>query len=134
VRTWLAKHPRITLHSTPASGSWRNLAEVFFGIITRQALEPALPTVRLDQGRRHHPPQRNPAEEPQDTRHVRDTPPELFLRGGVAASLVEYARHAPYPVDLQMRHNPKTGADHATLYVGLTSVLDVQGRVRVGGG
>lgn len=48
-----------------------------------------------------------------------------FLEGGVAHSLVEYARFAPYAVDLQMRHNPKTHADHATLYVGLTSVLDV---------
>lgn len=49
-----------------------------------------------------------------------------FLEGGVAHSLVEYARFAPYAVDLQMRHNPKTNADHATLYVGLTSVLDVK--------
>ena len=38
VRAWLARHPRITLHLTPASGSWLNLAEVFFGIITRQAI------------------------------------------------------------------------------------------------
>jgi hypothetical protein len=30
-----------------------------------------------------------------------------------------------YPVDLQMRKNPRTGAEHATLYVGLTSVLQV---------
>ncbi len=51
-----------------------------------------------------------------------------FLEGGVARSLVEYARFAPYPVDLQMRHNPKTGADHATLYIGLTSVLDVHAK------
>ena len=35
---WLAKHPRITLHLTPTSGSWLNLVEVFFGIITRQAI------------------------------------------------------------------------------------------------
>jgi hypothetical protein len=49
-----------------------------------------------------------------------------FLKGGVARSLVEYARYAPYAVDLQMRKNPKTGAEHATLYVGLTSVLDVK--------
>jgi len=35
---WLAKHPRITLHFAPASGSWLNLVEVFFGIITRQAI------------------------------------------------------------------------------------------------
>ena len=38
VRAWLARHPRITLHFTPASGSWLNLVEVFFSIITRQAI------------------------------------------------------------------------------------------------
>ncbi len=34
----LRRHPRITLHFTPTSGSWLNLVEVFFGIITRQAI------------------------------------------------------------------------------------------------
>jgi hypothetical protein len=38
VKAWLARHPRITLHFTPTSGSWLNLVEVFFGIITRQAI------------------------------------------------------------------------------------------------
>jgi transposase len=38
IRTWLAKNPRITLHFTPTSCSWLNMAEVFFGIITRQAI------------------------------------------------------------------------------------------------
>src|SRR4051794_18226239 len=38
INQWLAKHPRITLHCTPTSGSWLNLVEVFFGIITRQAI------------------------------------------------------------------------------------------------
>ena len=38
IETWLTKHPRITLHFTPTSGSWLNLVEVFFGIITRQAI------------------------------------------------------------------------------------------------
>src|SRR3954454_16908172 len=38
IHDWLAKHPRITLHFTPTSGSWLNLVEVFFGIITRQAI------------------------------------------------------------------------------------------------
>jgi hypothetical protein len=38
VRAWLAQHPRITLHFTPTSGSWLNLVEVFFSIITRQAI------------------------------------------------------------------------------------------------
>jgi transposase len=35
---WLAKNPRVTLHFTPTSGSWLNLVEVFFGIITRQTI------------------------------------------------------------------------------------------------
>jgi transposase len=38
VRAWLARHPRVQLHFTPASGSWLNLVEAFFSIITRQAL------------------------------------------------------------------------------------------------
>jgi len=38
INRWLTKHPRITLHFTPTSGSWLNLVEVFFGIITRQAI------------------------------------------------------------------------------------------------
>ena len=38
VTAWLAKHPRITLHFTPTAGSWLNLVEVFFGILTRQAI------------------------------------------------------------------------------------------------
>ena len=35
---WLAKNPRIALHFTPTSGSWLNLFDVFFSIITRQAI------------------------------------------------------------------------------------------------
>jgi transposase len=38
VRAWLARNQRITLHFTPTSGSWLNLVEVFFSIITRQAI------------------------------------------------------------------------------------------------
>src|SRR3954447_17189727 len=38
VRAWLHRHPRVTLHFTPTSGSWLNLVEAFFSIITRQAL------------------------------------------------------------------------------------------------
>jgi transposase len=38
INAWLEKHPRITLHFTPTSGSWLNLVEVFFGIITRQTI------------------------------------------------------------------------------------------------
>ena len=38
INPWLAKNPRITLHFTPTSGSWLNLVEVFFSIITRQSI------------------------------------------------------------------------------------------------
>jgi transposase len=38
VRAWLATHPRVHLHFTPTSASWLNLVEVFFAIITRQAI------------------------------------------------------------------------------------------------
>src|SRR3954454_6039883 len=38
VQTWLARHRRVRLHFTPTSGSWPNLVEAFFSIITRQAL------------------------------------------------------------------------------------------------
>ncbi len=38
VQAWSAKNPRITLHFTPTSGSWLNMVEIFFGIITHQAI------------------------------------------------------------------------------------------------
>jgi transposase len=38
VAAWLAKHPRVGLHFTPTSASWLNMVEIFFGIITRQAI------------------------------------------------------------------------------------------------
>ena len=38
MKAGLAKNPRITLHFTPTSGSWLNMVEIFFGIITRQAI------------------------------------------------------------------------------------------------
>jgi len=38
VKNWLAKNPRVTMHFTPTSGSWMNMVEIFFGIITRQAI------------------------------------------------------------------------------------------------
>jgi len=38
VAAWLARNPRIRLHFTPTSASWMNLVEVFFSIITRQAI------------------------------------------------------------------------------------------------
>lgn len=38
INAWLDKNPRVTLHFTPTSGSWLNMVEVFFSIITRQAI------------------------------------------------------------------------------------------------
>jgi transposase len=38
VRAWLETHKRITMHFTPTSGSWLNMVEIFFGIITRQTI------------------------------------------------------------------------------------------------
>lgn len=40
IRKWLARpeNQRITLHFTPTSCSWLNMVEIFFGIITRQAI------------------------------------------------------------------------------------------------
>ena len=38
VKAWLAKNPRIRLHFTPTAGSWLNMVEIFFSIITRQAI------------------------------------------------------------------------------------------------
>ncbi len=38
VAAWLARNPRVTMHFTPTSGSWMNMVEIFFGIITRQAI------------------------------------------------------------------------------------------------
>jgi transposase len=41
VKAWLAGNPRITMHFTPTSASWMNMVEIFFGIITRQAIRRA---------------------------------------------------------------------------------------------
>jgi len=38
VKAWLGRHPRIHLHFTPTGASWLNMVEIFFGIITKQAI------------------------------------------------------------------------------------------------
>src|SRR3954447_432405 len=38
VDTWLAKHPNVTFHFTPTGSSWLNQVEIWFGVITRQAI------------------------------------------------------------------------------------------------
>jgi hypothetical protein len=63
-----------------------------------------------------------------DYRYDRRVAPDfldLFEARGAFGTLTEYACKARYPVDLQFRRNPKTAAQHASLYVGLTTVLDV---------
>jgi hypothetical protein len=63
-----------------------------------------------------------------DYRYDRRVDPDfldLFDARCAFRTLTEYACKARYPVDLQFRRNPKTAAQHASLYVGLTTVLDV---------
>lgn len=38
VRDWLADNQNITLHRTPVGASWINQIEIWFGLITRQAI------------------------------------------------------------------------------------------------
>jgi transposase len=38
VDEWLVKHPNVTFHFTPTGSSWLNQIEIWFGIITRQAI------------------------------------------------------------------------------------------------
>jgi transposase len=38
VAEWLNKHPNVTFHYTPKGSSWINQIEIWFGIITRQAI------------------------------------------------------------------------------------------------
>jgi transposase len=38
VKAWLARHPRFHMHFTPTSAPWLNLAERFFGEITRKRI------------------------------------------------------------------------------------------------
>jgi hypothetical protein len=38
VRAWLERNPRITMDFTAPSRSWLNMVEIFFEIITRQAI------------------------------------------------------------------------------------------------
>ncbi len=40
VKEWLAKHPRVHMHFTPHQRVLAQHVEIFFGIITRQAIQP----------------------------------------------------------------------------------------------
>jgi hypothetical protein len=37
-KAWPADNPRVTFHFTPIGSSWMNQIEIWFGIITRQAV------------------------------------------------------------------------------------------------
>ena len=97
-QAWLARNPRITLHFTPTSCSWLNLVEIFFGIITRQAIRRGTftdvtdlrprsaptstattnaPPVQLDQDRRPDPRPKPTVKRPQ----TRDTSGSLSPLG-----------------------------------------------------
>ncbi len=39
IKTWLAAHPRVSLHFTPTYSSWLNLVERFFGYVTADLLQ-----------------------------------------------------------------------------------------------
>lgn len=62
---------------------------------------------------------------------------DLFREGsGLYRSLPEYANGARYPVDLQFRRDIRTGAQRATVYVGMQNALDIHwgdGEVRLTG-
>lgn len=58
-------------------------------------------------------------------RRISDDFLQHFTPGGLLASLPAYAKSGLFPLDLRFRRDTKSGAEHATLYVGLTSVLDV---------
>lgn len=65
---------------------------------------------------------------PFEIRYDRRVPDEflqLFLAHGPLSRLRVIAHEAALPLDLQMRKDPKTGTVWASLYVGLTSVLNV---------
>jgi hypothetical protein len=38
VNKWLSRHKNFTFHYTPVGSSWLNQVEIWFGIITRQAI------------------------------------------------------------------------------------------------
>jgi transposase len=48
IHRWLAKRPRYHLHFTPTSGSWLNLVEAWFAILTRRRLERGVFTSTAD--------------------------------------------------------------------------------------
>lgn len=58
-------------------------------------------------------------------RRVSDQFLQHFTPDGLLSSLPAYAKSGLFPIDLRFRRDAKSGAEHASLYIGLTSVLDV---------
>jgi transposase len=48
VQTWLAAHPRVTIHSTPTYSSWLNQVELWFAKIERDCIARGIFTSTLD--------------------------------------------------------------------------------------
>ena len=55
VKSWFARHPRFHLHFTPTSGSWLNLVERWFGLLSQRQIKRGShrSTVELEQAIRH---------------------------------------------------------------------------------
>lgn len=56
VKAWFARHPRFHLHFTPTSGSWLNLVERWFGLLSQRQIKRGShrSTVELEQAIRHY--------------------------------------------------------------------------------
>jgi transposase len=56
VRAWFARHPRFHLHFTPTSGSWLNLVERWFGLLSQRQIKRGShrSTVELERAIRHY--------------------------------------------------------------------------------
>ena len=56
VKAWFARHPRFHLHFTPTSGSWLNLVERWFGLLSQRQIKRGShrSTVELEKAIRHY--------------------------------------------------------------------------------
>lgn len=56
VKAWFARHPRFHLHFTPTSGSWLNLVERWFGLLTQRQIKRGShrSTLELENAIRHY--------------------------------------------------------------------------------
>jgi hypothetical protein len=56
VKAWFARRPRFQLHFTPTSGSWLNLIERWFGLLTQRQIKRGShrSTIELEKAIRHY--------------------------------------------------------------------------------